>query len=130
VALGVTAAQEHESKHFTSMLDAVAIPGKPGRPLKRPKHVVGDKGYSSTANRQAAKKRRIIPIIAQRSNQTCQDFFDKELYRGRNVVEREIGWLKESRSIGTRYEKLALNSLGLVTIACIVQYLKLLESVF
>jgi transposase len=126
----VTAAQEHESQHFISLLDAVTLRGKPGRPRKRPKHIVADKGYSSKANREAAKKRRIVPIIAQRSNESCEDFFDKELYRGRNVVEREIGWLKESRSIGTRYEKLALNYLGLVTIACIVQYLKLLEPVF
>lgn len=129
LAVGISAAEEHESQHFESMLDKVSIAGKAGRPLKRPKQVVGDKGYSSKANRQAARQRRIVPIIAKRSNETCDDFFDKELYRNRNVIEREIGWLKESRSVGTRYEKLALNYLGLVVVACIVQYLKLLESV-
>ena len=126
----MTAAQEHESKYFASLLDTVSIPGNPGRPKKRPKHAVADKGYSSRANRQAARKRRIIPIIARKSNETVDDYFDKELYRGRNVVEREIGWLKERRSIGTRYEKLALNYLGLVVLGCIQQYLKLLEPFF
>ena len=109
------------------MLDIVSVPGKSGRPLQRPQYIVGDKGYSSTENRAAARRRCIVPVIAKRSNETCEDFFDKELYRNRNVVEREIGWLKESRSVGTRYEKLALNYLGLVVIACIVQYLNLLE---
>jgi transposase len=125
----VSAAQEHESKHFASMLDRVSVPGKPGRPIQRPEYIVGDKGYSSAENRAAARRRRIVPVIARRSNETTGDFFDKELYRNRNVIEREIGWLKESRSVGTRYEKLALNFLGLVVIACIVQYLNLLENV-
>lgn len=71
-----------------------------------------------------------IPIIAKRSNETVDYYFDKELYRNRNVIEREIGWLRESRSIGTRYCKLALNYLGFVVLGCIQQYLKLLEPVF
>jgi transposase len=126
----VTAAEEHESRHFAPMLDRVSIPGKVGRPLKRPKYVIADKGYSSQANRQAASKRRIVPMIASRSNESTEYMFDKELYKQRNVIEREIGWLKEKRSVGTRYEKLALNYLGLVVIACITQYLKLLEPSF
>jgi transposase len=111
------------------MLDRVALSGNVGRPRKRPRYAVADKGYSSESNRRAAVARGIIPNIARRVNQTSAYVFDKELYRNRNVVEREIGWLKESRSIGTRYEKTALNFLGLVVLACIQQYLKLLEHV-
>ena len=37
--------------------------------------------------------------------------FDKELYRRRNVAERLIGWLKESRRLVSRYEKTAKNEL-------------------
>ena len=37
-----------------------------------------------------------------------------------------IGWLKECRAVATRYEKLALNYLGLVKLAMIERYLRLL----
>jgi transposase len=40
--------------------------------------------------------------------------YNPDHYRGRNVVERCVGWLKECRALATRYEKLALNYLGLV----------------
>jgi transposase len=42
------------------------------------------------------------------------------------VIERCIGWLKECRSVATRYEKLALHYLGMVQLAIIERYLKLL----
>lgn len=44
------------------------------------------------------------------------------------MVERQIGWLKESRSIGTRYCKTARNFLGMLMLGCIQYYLKLLEA--
>ena len=54
--------------------------------------------------------------------------FDRETYRQRNVVERCIGWLKECRRLLTRFEKLAVNFLGMVTIAMIERYLRILFS--
>lgn len=124
------AAQEHECKHVASLLDSVAIIGKPGRPRRRARYVVGDKGYSTKTVRASITERGGIPIIARQARETTEYYFDRELYRNRNVVERRIGWLKESRSIGTRYEKLALNYLGLLTLACIRVYLMLLEPFF
>jgi transposase len=50
--------------------------------------------------------------------------FDKQAYRRRNVVERLIGWLKESRRIFSRYEKTAKNFGGMLTLAFIRQYLR------
>ena len=122
------AAQEHESQHVETLLDTVWIPGKVGHPLQRSAYVVGDKGYTGKRVRKAIESRGSVPIIPKKSNQTIEYYFDKELYRNRNVVERRIGWLKESRSIGTRYCKLALNYLGFVVLGCIQCYLKLLES--
>ena len=52
--------------------------------------------------------------------------YDKTRYRGRNVVECCIGWLKECRSLATRFEKLALHYLGMVHLAIIERYLRLL----
>jgi hypothetical protein len=46
--------------------------------------------------------------------------------RGRSTIEQCVGWLKECRAVATRYEKLALNYLGLVKLAFIERYLRLL----
>jgi len=44
--------------------------------------------------------------------------FDKPKYRQRNIIERMFGWLKESRRIGTRYDKLAKSFGAMVSLAC------------
>ena len=50
--------------------------------------------------------------------------FDKEAYRRRNIIERLIGWLKESRRIFSRFEKTAKNFGGMLKMAFILQYLR------
>jgi len=47
--------------------------------------------------------------------------FDKEGYRRRSIVEQSIGWLKECRRIGTRFEKPAIHFLAMVKLAMIKQ---------
>ncbi|WP_146414432.1 transposase, partial [Crateriforma conspicua] len=51
---------------------------------------------------------------------------DREAYRRRNIVERLIGWLKESRRVGTRYDKLACSYLAFVQLAALRRALKLI----
>ncbi len=65
LALALTSNQEHETRHFASMLDRVAVWGKVGRPHKRPRYAVADKGCSSESNRGAAVTRGIIPNYRQ-----------------------------------------------------------------
>jgi transposase len=52
--------------------------------------------------------------------------YDRVRYRNRNVIERCLGWLKECRALATRYEKLAVHYLGLVHLAIIERYLRIL----
>ena len=49
-------------------------------------------------------------------------------YKRRSIVECLIGWLKESRRIGTRFEKTAINFGGMVKLAFIHRYLRLCTS--
>ena len=51
--------------------------------------------------------------------------FDKDAYKRRSIVEQVIGWMKECRRIGTRFEKLAINFLAMVKLAMIKRALKL-----
>lgn len=98
----------------------------------RPKRVAGDKGYSYPRIRCWLRRHRIEAVIPQRSDQLAQHrgrplTFDKDAYRRRSVIECCIGWLKECRRIGTRFEKLALNFLAMIKLAIIRRYLRVLD---
>jgi len=67
--------------------------------------------------------KRIEGVIPVRKHEKRRFLLNKRAYKRRNVVERCIGWLKESRRIATRYEKLAVHYLGMVKLGMILQYL-------
>ena len=52
--------------------------------------------------------------------------FDRAAYRQRHVIERAVGWLKERRRIGTRYEKLAIQYLAMLYVSLLEKYLTVL----
>jgi transposase len=129
LAVRVTAGQAHESRSFEPVLEAVRLrrPGR-GRPRTRPKAVAGDKGFSYPRIRAYLRRRGIRAVIPTREDQRPNPRFDRETYRRRNVIERCVGWLKENRRLGTRYEKLAVNFLAVAQLAVIRRYLRLLDS--
>ncbi|QDV37659.1 hypothetical protein ElP_56010 [Tautonia plasticadhaerens] len=67
-------------------------------------------------------------MIPSRKDQRRSRHFDKPSYRRRNVVERCINWLKESRRIGTRHEKLAITFMGMIKLAMIRRCQRVLGS--
>jgi transposase len=104
----LTPGQAHEAPVFERLLEQVAVkrPGR-GRPKKRPRRIVGDKGYSSRKIRQRCRRRNIRHTIPHRQNEHRTGPFDRPAYRRRNVVERLINRCKQFRGLATRYEKLA-----------------------
>ena len=125
----MTAGQTHESKSLELVLEAVRIkrPGR-GRPRRRPKRLAGDKGYSYRRIRRYPRRRGIKTVIPTRKDQKRNPRFDKETYRRRNVVERCVAWLKGSRRLATRHEKLAVNFLAMVKLAMIRRCFKVYDS--
>ena len=117
----VTAGQAHESKLFEALMDTVKIARR-----RRPEAVAGDKAYSCLRIREWCSRRGIEAVIPSRSEQP-RVRISKRKYRGRNVVERCIGWLKWCRRVATRYEKLAESYLAMVTLAMIHRCNRLLE---
>jgi transposase len=124
LAVEISAGQRHESLYAEPVLSAVRIRRRQGRARTRPKAVAGDKGYSYARVRRYLRRRKIKDVIPTRKDQRRRPSFDKELYRGRNVVERCINWLKESRALATRFDKLAVNYLATVKLAILQQYLR------
>lgn len=111
-------------------MDGIAIPRRVGRPRKRPKKLTGDKAYSVIRIRDWLRARGIHPVIPHREHETARHDgrFDKQAYRRRAVIEQCVGWMKESRRVGTRFEKLAVNFHGMIQLAMIRRYLKLVFS--
>jgi transposase len=110
-------------------MDQIAIPQSVGRPGKRPHRLAGDKGYSYPRIRRWLRAHGIEAVIPQRDDQRARHqgrplMFDKTAYRQRCIVEQCIGWLKECRRIGTRFEKLAINFVAMIKLAIIHRYLK------
>jgi transposase len=125
MAIDISPGERHESKWFVTVMESVHVRTK-GAPKRRPLKLAGDKGYSSPAIRKWLKDRRITPVISHRKDEPGRHAgdFDRVAYRKRNIVERCVGWIKEKRRIATRYEKLGLHYLGMLSVGMICEWLK------
>jgi transposase len=130
----LTPGQRHGSTQLEELLDAVRVArpqGAPGRPRKRPAHLLADRGYSFESCRRLLRRRGISHTIPERKDQKERRAgrpgrwpgFDREAYRRRNVVERCVNKLKQWRGIATRYEKRAVNYRAMVVIASLMMWL-------
>lgn len=75
---------------------------------------------------------KIEAVIPHKDNELARRdpgvWFDRVAYRDRCVAEQCVGWLKEFRRIGTRFEKLAVNFHGMLQLAMIGRYFRILFS--
>jgi hypothetical protein len=70
---------------------------------------VRDKGYASKANRQAARKLGIVPVIPAKANEKQKPAsFPKTLYKGRARIEQAVGKLKRFKRIALRCDEAQL----------------------
>ena len=84
-----------------------------------PRAALGDKGYDSKSNRDAARQRGICPVIPYRSNvKDKSTFFPKVLYKSRARIEQAVGKLKGFKRIALRCEKTAQNYGSFVALTC------------
>jgi putative transposase len=121
---------------FAHVLGAIHVPRHgPGRPRIRPDRVIADKAYSSRGNRALLRRRGIVAVIPEPSDQAGHRkrrgseggrpvSYDPEAYRGRNAVERSFNLFKHWRGLATRYDKLAITYRGGVVLASITIWLR------
>jgi transposase len=121
----VTPGQRHESKFFEIVVERVLLPHRRGQRFW-PDRMAGDKGYSYPHIRRWLKRHEIGDVIPSKKNQPYDLAFEKAVYRRRNIMERMVGWFKECRRLGTRYEKLAVNYVAFWMVAAIEKNLRLL----
>jgi putative transposase len=66
-----------------------------------------DKGYDADRIRERLAYDGIQAVIPPISTRSKKLYYDKELYRQRNRIERFFNKLKQFRRIATRYDKLS-----------------------
>lgn len=111
-------------------MKAFSIPQAVGRPRSRPRAAACDKAYSIPRVRRWLRQHSIRPVIPHKDNERAKQdgrvHFDRPAYRRRSVIEQCVGWLKESRRVGTRFDKLAVNFHAFVSLAMTARYLRIL----
>jgi len=115
----VSAGQAHDGPVFEHLLAHLKVDrGTAAVPRTRPDRGRGDKAYSSRATRAQLRRRRIVAVIPEPSDQVAHrkrrgsrggrpPAFDAEDYKRRNVIERNFNVVKQWRGLATRYDKLA-----------------------
>ena len=79
-----------------------------------------DRAYEDNATRKLAEQQGFIPVVPPKSNRKDPWDYDKEVYKQRNEVERFFLRLKKRfRRVFTRYEKLDVMFIGVITLAMI-----------
>jgi transposase len=125
VASHLTAGQRHGLIGVGPLFERGALrTGRRGRPRWKPDAVIADKAYSAAWLLDALRRKGIASVIPNRSNQPENPDFDREAYRGRNLIERLVAKLKQFRRVATRYEKLDPHYHAFVQIASIVVRLR------
>jgi transposase len=110
IAFHLTGGEASDSRNFETLLDI--------GPDINPRAALGDKGYDSKSNREAARQRGICPAIPYRSNTKDMPlFFPKVLYKARARIEQAVGKLKRFKRIALRCEKTAQNYGSFVALA-------------
>lgn len=126
--------QASDISYAEPLLDDVSIPtSKRGRPCRRCRLILADKGYDADALRRYCDRYRMQPVIPLRAMKRkpkpgLPRLFDRPKYRQRNVIERMFGWLKENRRVVTRFDKLAKSYGAMVSLACVMRCLRHLFS--
>jgi transposase len=86
--------------------------------------VIGDRGSDSQAVVQAIEARGGAAVIPSPKDRKVQRNYDRERYKGRNLVERFWAKVKPYRRVATRYEKTARSFLAMAQVASIMILLR------
>ena len=100
---------------------------KGGRPRKKPKRLIADKGYDSDPLRRRLKARGIELICPYRSNNKQQKYHDgRKLrrYKRRWKIERTFSWLGNNRRLVVRWDRDIAVYNAFFHIACMIVALK------
>lgn len=112
VEIHVSPGSEHDAAHGRRSMAALgAFMGA---------HLLMDRAYEGDSTRLLAESFGLTPVVPPKKNRTAPWDYDREAYKGRNMVGRVFNRMKHYRKAATRYDRLDetfLANLQLVLIA-------------
>ena len=120
----LASAQISEFRLAESTLARVRVPrGGRGRPRKRLRRVIADRGYDSDQLRKRLWQQGtelIAPYLRSRKQRRFEDKRKLRRYRRRWKVERTNAWLQNFRRIQVRYDRILSVYQGFFHCACLI----------
>ena len=86
-------------------------------------YVMADKGYDADLFIEMIELGGATAVIPPKKNRLTKREYDEHLYKERNLVERVFQKLKHYRRIATRYERLAVTYLAMLSLVATVIWL-------
>jgi putative transposase len=123
--LGITiaGANRHDTKLLAETLEAIVVE-RPEPTPKRPQHLCLDRGYDNPTGHETVDAYQYIPHIRRIGEEKLDPQGQKTYPARRWVVERTLAWLSTCRGLLVRYEKKAINFLGLLQLACALIWMR------
>lgn len=116
MAITLTGGHRNDVTQLLPLVDGVVpVPGKVGRPRKRPDRLLADRGYDHDKYRRELWARGIKPLIARRGED-----HGSGLGTQRWVVERSFTWLHQFRRLRIRWERDPDQHLAFMHLACAI----------
>ncbi len=114
LAVRVTSASPHETKLVEDTLRQRHVSALPER-------LIGDRGYDSDPLDERLQREHGVELIAphrKNKRKRTQDGRPLRRYLRRWKIERLFAWLKNYRRLSSRWERYAVNFLGMVQLGC------------
>jgi transposase len=123
----ISGGEKHDApqgRKLIEQLDVSVIMTKQLEPSDERCCLLMDRAYEDDKTRAFAVEQGFNPVVPPKKNRIESWDYDKELYKRRNEVERLFRRIKRFRRVFTRYEKLDVMFLALLTFALIVDAIK------
>lgn len=112
----IAGANVHDTKLLAQTIEAIVIPRPDPETITQ--HLCLDKGYDNPTGKTACADAGYIPHIRKIGEEKLDTWGEKTHPARRWVVERTLAWLQKCRALLIRYDKKAINYLGLIQLAC------------
>ena len=119
----IAGANVHDTKLLAATLAAI-VADRPPPTAEMPQHLCLDKGDDHPTGHETVAAYQYTPHIRRLGEEKLDANGQKTYPARRWVVERTLAWLSKCRGLLVRYEKKAVNFLGLLQLACALIWIR------
>jgi putative transposase len=119
----IAGANVHDTKLLATTLESIVV-DRPPLTAETPQQLCLDKGYDNPTGHETVAAYQYMPHIRRIGEERLDPHGQKTYPARRWVVERTLAWLSKCRGLLVRYEKKAINFLGLLQLACALIWMR------